>query len=83
MGGLLNELIPDAHVAQTEGSQIGDHRLSTSCGVIERPDYHCGNHLVYMLTGWERKTQVFHLFKFFFYLRYAERHIETVKTASS
>ena len=34
MGGLLNELIPDPHVLQTEGSQIGDHRLSTSWVII-------------------------------------------------
>ena len=31
---------------QTEGSQIGDHRLSTACGVVERPDHHCGDDLV-------------------------------------
>ena len=32
MGGLPNEPIPDPDVPQTDGSQIGDHRLSTSCG---------------------------------------------------
>ena len=32
---------------QTNGSQIGDHRLSTSCRVVERPDHHCGDDLVY------------------------------------
>ena len=31
LDGLSNGPIPDPHVAQTEGSQIGDHRLSTSC----------------------------------------------------
>ena len=36
MGGLPNEPIPDPHVLKTEGSQIVDHRLSTSCGVVER-----------------------------------------------
>ena len=46
MNGLPNELIPDFHVPQTEESQIGDHRLSTSCVVVERPDHHCGDELV-------------------------------------
>ena len=46
MGGLPDELIPDSHVPLTEGSQIGDHRLSTSCEVVERPDHHCGDYLV-------------------------------------
>ena len=27
-------------------SHIGDHRLSTSCGFVERPDHHCGDDLV-------------------------------------
>ena len=31
---------------QTEGLQIGDHRLSTSCWVVQRPDHHCGDDLV-------------------------------------
>ena len=43
MGGLPNELIPDPHVPKTEGSQLGDHRLSTSCGVV---DHLFGNDLV-------------------------------------
>ena len=46
MGGLSNEPVPDSHVAQTEVSQIGDHRLSTSCGIVERPNHHCGDDLV-------------------------------------
>ena len=25
----------------------GDHRLSISCVVVERPDHHCGDDLVY------------------------------------
>ena len=37
---------PTPHVPQIEGSHIGDHILSTSCGVVERPDHHCGNDLV-------------------------------------
>ena len=45
MGGQENELIPDPYVPQTEGSQIGDHRLSTSCEVVERPHHHCGDDL--------------------------------------
>ena len=32
-------------IPQTERSQIGDHRLNTSCGVVERPDHHCGDNL--------------------------------------
>ena len=34
MGGLPNELIPDPHIPKTVESQIGDRRLSTSCGVV-------------------------------------------------
>ena len=33
-------------VLQTEGLQIGDHRLSITCGVVERLDHHCGDDLV-------------------------------------
>ena len=33
-------------IPQTEWSQIGEHRLSTSCVIIERPDRHCGDDLV-------------------------------------
>ena len=46
MGRLPNELIPDPHVPQINGSQIFDRRLSTSCRVVERPDHHCGDDLV-------------------------------------
>ena len=45
MGGLSNEPIRDPHVPQTEELQIGDHRLSTSCGVVEWSDHHCGDDL--------------------------------------
>ena len=38
MGGQPYELIPVPHVLQAEGLQIGEHRLSASCGVVERPD---------------------------------------------
>ena len=38
------------HVPQTEGAQIGDHRLSTSCEVVERSDYHCGDDLVFFTS---------------------------------
>ena len=38
MGGLPIELIPDSHVAQTEGSQIGDHILSPSCNCNVGPN---------------------------------------------
>ena len=37
---------PTPHVPQTVGSQIGNHRSSTSCGVVERPDHHYGEDLV-------------------------------------
>ena len=53
MGGLPNELIADRNVAtypQTEGSQIDDHRLSMSCGVVERADHHCGDDLVMLIN---------------------------------
>ena len=43
MGRLSNELIPDPYVPETEVSQIGDHRLSTPCEVVERLDHHCGD----------------------------------------
>ena len=47
MGGLSNEPIPDLHIyPQTKGSQIGDHRLSTSFGIDEQHDHHCGDDLV-------------------------------------
>ena len=37
---------PRHHVHQTDGPQISDRRLSTSCGVVDRPDHHCGDDLV-------------------------------------
>ena len=40
---------PRPRRTQTEGPQIGDHRWSTSCGVVERPDHHCGDDLVFNL----------------------------------
>ena len=46
MCGLSNEPIPEPTRTPNRGSQIGDHRLSTSCGVVERPDQHCGDDLV-------------------------------------
>ena len=46
MGGLSIEPIPTTpHVAKTDGSQSGDGILSTSNGVVERPDHHCGDDL--------------------------------------
>ena len=39
MAELPNSPFPDPHVPQTEGLQIGDHRLSTSRAVVERPGY--------------------------------------------
>ena len=55
MGELPNETIPDAHVPQTEGSQIGDHIL---CSIVERPDHHCGDDLNYT-TNWRMIMIVF------------------------
>ena len=46
MRELSNGPIPDPQVLQTEGLQIGDHRLSTSCEFVERPDHRCGDDLV-------------------------------------
>ena len=46
MGELPNATILDSHVSQTAGLQIGDYRLNISCAVVERPDHHCGDHLV-------------------------------------
>ena len=42
---------PDFHVPQTEGLQIGGHRLSTSCAVVKRPDHHCSDDLVLICLG--------------------------------
>ena len=39
----------DRKVPLRNCSQIGNYRLSTSCGVVERPDHHCGDDLV--ITG--------------------------------
>ena len=46
MGGQPNEHTTDPRVPQTEGLQISDHRLSTSCGVVKRHDHHCDDDLV-------------------------------------
>ena len=46
MGGLPNERISDSHVPQVSGSQLGDHRLSTSCGFVEPPDHRRPDDLV-------------------------------------
>ena len=49
MGELLNAPTPDPNVSQTEGLQIlqiGDHILSISCAVVERPDHHFSDYLV-------------------------------------
>ena len=46
MGGLPNEVTPIPKYPQTEGSSIGEQRLSTSYGVVERPDHRCGDNLV-------------------------------------
>ena len=48
MGGLSTTPVP--YVPQTEELQVGDHRLRTSCGVVEQghhhncdqADHHCG-----------------------------------------
>ena len=46
MGELPNAPISDPRVPQIEGLQIGDHRLSISCAVVEWPDHLCGDDLV-------------------------------------
>ena len=33
---------------QTEGLQIGNLRLIISCAVVERPDHHCGDDIVFV-----------------------------------
>ena len=50
MGGLANGS-SRSHVPQAEGSHIGDNRLSTSCGVVQRPDHHSGDDLVQQPNG--------------------------------
>ena len=49
MGEVPNVPIPDPRVPQTEGLQIGDHRLSISWAVVERADHQCGGDLVNIL----------------------------------
>ena len=44
--GIQNEVSPIRTLHQTEGSYIGEHRTSTSSGVVERPDHPCGDDLV-------------------------------------
>ena len=44
-----------------QGSQIGDHRLSTSCRVVERRDLHCGDELVICLKSFYRITFEFQI----------------------
>ena len=46
MSDLSNGPMPNPNVPKTDVSQIGDHRLNTQCGVVERPDHHCGDDLV-------------------------------------
>ena len=36
----------DPRLPQSQGMQSGVQGLSTSCGVVERADHHCGNDLV-------------------------------------
>ena len=50
MGELSNEPIPESCIPQMDGLQIGHHRLSTSCGVIERPDHHYSDDIVFIAT---------------------------------
>ena len=48
MGELPNAQIQDPNVPQTERLQIGVHRLSISFAVVEWPDHHCGDDLVFL-----------------------------------
>ena len=51
MGLLSHGPIPKPHVPQSEGLQIiTDHRLSMLCGVVERPDHHCGDDLALLCS---------------------------------
>ena len=50
VGELPNVPIPDPHLPQTEGLQIGHHSLSISCAIVERPDHLCGDDLVKLLS---------------------------------
>ena len=61
--------IHDPHVLKTEGFQIGDHRLSTWCGVVEWPDHHCGDDLVLLFSlKYFAMKMVAWPFEFCFYL---------------
>ena len=51
MGELKNALIPDPHVPQTEGLQIGNDTLIISCAIVERPDHHRIDDLVNCIFG--------------------------------
>ena len=59
MGELSNAPISDPHVPHTNGLQIGDNRLSTSCGVVEQPDHHCGDDLVLNSDIYLQPTTIF------------------------
>ena len=50
-GGLQMSSFPAPTYPQTNVSQIGDHRLSTSWRDVEQPDHHCGDDLVCLLLG--------------------------------
>ena len=62
MGGLSSEPIYYPHVPQTERvAKIGDNRLSTSFGVVEWPDHHCGNDLVEIFIWLEKRFYTRHV----------------------
>ena len=46
MGELPNAPIPDSHIPQTDGLQMGGHRSSISCAVVEKPDHRCRDDFV-------------------------------------
>ena len=52
MGGLPNDLIPiPTYPKQRARKSVTTvYRLSTSCWVVERPDHHCGDDLVFSTT---------------------------------
>ena len=50
-------LSPSPTYPQTEWLQIGDNRLSTSCGVVDRPDSHYGYDHVELFSSLQKRSR--------------------------
>ena len=66
MGGLSNAPIPDHHVPANPPNRGVEKspfeiaaKLSTSCGVVERPDHHCGDDLLRLIQIAKNTTPMY------------------------